>query len=57
MNEEPVHTHAGLSGIAVLAGQRARNRRIQIRVLEYDEWRIAAEFERDLLHGLDALCH
>ena len=45
LHEQPVGAHAGLAGVAVLGGDRAFHRRIQIRIVKHDERRVAAELE------------
>src|SRR6185437_4479345 len=54
---QPVDTDTGLAGVAVFARDRSSHRRIQVGVLKYDEWGIAAELQRHLLHRLRALRH
>lgn len=48
---------ASLAGIAELRLDRAVNRSVNIRVIEDDEGRIAAELEADLLDLVRALAH
>ncbi len=57
LHQQPVRADAGLAGVAVLAGDRARDRRIEVGVVEHDERRVAAELERHLLHRPRALRH
>ena len=57
MHIEAVGADAGLAGIAVLRRQRAFDRRIEIGIVEHDEGRVAAEFQRQLLDGRRALLH
>ena len=57
LHVDAVHAHAGLAGVAVLRRHRALDRRIQIRIVEHDERRVAAELERQLLHRARALRH
>ena len=45
LHQEAVGADAGLSGIAVLRGDRAFDRRIQVRIVEHDERRVAAQLE------------
>ena len=49
LHEEAVGADAGLAGIAVLGGDRAFDRAVDVGVVEDDERRIAAEFHRHLL--------
>ena len=57
LHQQPVRAHAGLPGVAVLRHDRAFHRRIQIRIVEDDERRVAAELERQLLDRGRALRH
>ena len=57
LHQQPVRADAGLAGVAVLGGDRARDGGIEVGVVEHDEGRVAAELERDLLHRLRALRH
>jgi hypothetical protein len=43
---EAVGAHAGLAGVAVLADHRAFHRRVEVGVVEHDEGRVAAQFQR-----------
>ena len=44
--QQAIGAHAGLTGIAVFAGDGSVHRRIQIGVVEHDERGIAAQFQR-----------
>ena len=57
LDVDPVGRDAGLAGVAVLAEQRAGDRRVEVGVVEDDERSVAAELERDLLHAGGALGH
>ncbi len=57
LHVEPVGAHAGLAGVAVLAGKGAFNSAVDIGVVEDDERRVAAEFERHLLDRGRGLRH
>ena len=57
LHQQPVGAHTGLAGVAILAGDRALHRRIEIRVLEHDEGRVAAELQRQLLQRGGTLRH
>jgi hypothetical protein len=54
---EAIGANAGLAVVAVLRGHGARDGGIEVRVLEDDERRIAAQFERELLDVVGALRH
>jgi hypothetical protein len=49
LHQQPVGADAGLAGVAVLRGDRALDRGVEVGVVEDDERRVAAELERDLL--------
>ena len=49
LHEQAVGAHAGLAGVAVFAGERALHGGIEIRIVEHDERRVAAELQRQLL--------
>ncbi len=53
----PVGADASLAGVAVFAGHGAVHRAVQVRIVKHDEGRIAAEFQREFLHGRGALLH
>ena len=57
LHEDPVGRDAGLAGVAELARDRALDRGVEICVVEDEERGVAAELERDLLHGAGALRH
>ncbi|MNK46889.1 hypothetical protein D3C87_656840 [compost metagenome] len=57
LHVDAVGAHAGLAGIAVLRGQDAVDRAVQVGVVEHDEGRVAAQFQRQLLDGGRALLH
>ena len=57
LHVDAVGAHAGLPGVAVLAGKGAFHGGVDVRVVEHDEWRIAAQFQRQLLHRGRALRH
>jgi hypothetical protein len=44
-----VGAHAGLAGVAVLAGQGAFHGAVDVGIVKHDEGRVAAQFERQLL--------
>ena len=46
LHVEPVGADAGLAGVAVLADHRALDGAVDVGVVEDDEGRVAAEFER-----------
>ena len=54
---DAVGADAGLAGVAVLGDHRAFDRGVEIGVVEDDERRIAAEFQRELLDRVGALAH
>ncbi len=54
---EAVGAHAGLAGITILGGDGAFHRLVEVGIVEHDEGRIAAQFERNLLHRVRALLH
>jgi ParB family chromosome partitioning protein len=57
LHEHAVRAHAGLAGVSILRDDRALHCGIQIRIVEHDERRIAAELQRELLHRPRALRH
>ena len=57
LHDEAVRAHAGLAGVAVLALDGARDRGVEVGVVEHEERRVAAELERHLLHRARALRH
>ena len=57
LDQEAVRAHAGLAHVAVLRGQRALDRGVEVGVVEDDERRIAAQLQRHLLHRRGALGH
>ena len=57
LHQDAVGADAGLAGIAVLRGDRALDRHLDVGVVEHDERRVAAEFQRDLLDRRGALLH
>jgi ParB family chromosome partitioning protein len=57
LHDEAVRAHAGLARVAVLARDRARDGGVEVGVIENEERRVAAELQRDLLHGARALRH
>ena len=57
LHEQAVGADAGLPGVAVLARDRALHGGVEIRVVEHDERRVAAELERHLLQRAGALRH
>src|SRR5437868_3811660 len=54
LNQDPVRTNAGLSGIAELREHGACNCQTEISILNYDEWRVSSKFERDTFDGAHA---
>jgi ParB family chromosome partitioning protein len=50
-----IGAHAGLAGVAILGGDRTVDRRFEVRVVEYDERRVAAELQRYFFHRAGAL--
>jgi hypothetical protein len=57
LHQEAVGADAGLAGVAILGGHGPGHRGIEVGVVEDDEGRIAAEFQRHLLDGRRALGH
>ena len=57
LHEQAVRAHAGLPGVAVFRRDCAFDRGIEIRIVEHDERRVAAELERQLFHRAGALRH
>jgi hypothetical protein len=57
LHQQAVGADARLTRVAVLAGDGALNRSVEIGIVEYDERRIAAKLERQLLHRAGALRH
>ena len=57
LHVEAVRADAGLAGVAVLADHRAFDGRVDVGIVEHDERRVAAEFERELLDRVGALPH
>ncbi len=57
LNEDSVRAHASLSCIPIFRSDRALDGDLDVRVIEYDERRIAAELERELLERRGALRH
>jgi hypothetical protein len=57
LDQQPVRAYASLPRVAVFAGDCALHRGIEVGIVEYDEGRIAAELERQLLDGAGALDH
>ena len=57
LHEEAVRADARLPAVAILRRDRPLHRRVQIRIVEHDERRVAAELERELLHRGRALGH
>ena len=49
LDVQPVRANAGLSGVAILGNDRSLDGGIEIGVVEDDEGRVAAEFQRKLL--------
>src|SRR5690606_12976316 len=48
LHVDPVGAHARLAGIAILRRDCAAHGRLEIGIVEHDEWRISAELEREL---------
>ena len=57
LHQQAIGADAGLAGVAVLARDRALHGRVEVGVVEHDERRVAAEFERQLLERAGALLH
>jgi ParB family chromosome partitioning protein len=57
LDVEAVRADAGLAAVAVLGDDRAFHGRIDVGIVEDDERRIAAEFERQALDGRRRLSH
>ena len=55
LHQDAVGADAGLAGVAVLGGDRALDRGVEVGVVEHDEGRVAAELQRDLLDRAGAL--
>ena len=55
LHEDAVRADAGLAGVAELRRHRPFDRTLEVGVVEDDQRRVAAELERDLLHGRRAL--
>ena len=51
LHQQAICADAGLAGVAVLAGDGALHCEVEVRIVEHDERRIAAEFERHFLHA------
>ena len=54
LHEDAVGADAGLARVAELRRHRARDRLLEVGVIEDDERRVAAELERQLLDGVGA---
>ena len=52
-----VGAHAGLTRVAVLAGQGSLHGHIQVGIVEHDQGGVAAQLQRQLLDGRRALLH
>ncbi len=57
LHEKAIGADAGLPGVAVFRGDGAIDRGVEIGVVEHDEGRVAAQFERDFFHRAGALPH
>ena len=57
LHQKSIGAHAGLAGIAVFGRDRALHHYLDIGVVEDDEWRVAAQFQRELFDGAGALLH
>jgi hypothetical protein len=57
LHQNPVGADGGLAGIAVFRGDRTLDRYLDIGVVEDDERRVAAQFERELLDRAGALLY
>src|SRR3546814_547431 len=55
--EDPIGTHARLARIPKLGSNGSGNSRVQVRVVEHDERRVAAKFARQAFHGFSTICH
>ena len=55
LHEHAVRADAGLAAVAELGGHQAVDRRVEVGVVEHDERRVAAEFERQLLQRVGRL--
>src|SRR5690606_33128869 len=49
LNEYAVRAYAGLPRVSILGGDGARDRGLDIGIVEHDKRRVAAELERELL--------
>src|SRR5690606_29471610 len=57
LNEYAVRAYAGLPRVSILGGDGARDRGLDIGIVEHDKRRVAAELERELLQRGCALFH
>jgi hypothetical protein len=57
LHQDAIGADAGLAGIPVFRGDGALDRHLDVGVVEDDEWRVAAEFEREFLDRAGALLH
>ena len=55
--QDTVGANTGLASIAILADKCARDRRIQIGIVEDDKWCIATQFHRGAFYGLSTFGH
>ena len=55
LHEDAIGANAGLSGVAILRGHGARDCLIEVGIVENEEWGIAAQLQRQLLHCVGAL--
>ncbi len=55
LHEDAVGAYARLPGVAIFGGHGAGDGLIEIGIVEYDQRRVAAELERELLHRVGAL--
>jgi hypothetical protein len=54
---DPVGADARLAVVAVLRDDGARGGGVEVRIVEHDEGRVAAELQAQLLHRVGALAH
>ena len=54
LHEDPVRADAGLAAVAELGGHQPVDRGVEVGIVEDDEGRVAAEFERELLQRVGA---
>src|SRR6266852_2772988 len=57
LHQDAVGAHTGLAGIPIFRGDGTLDRPLDVGVVKDDERRVAAQFERHLLHRAGALLH